>query len=226
MKTRVDTRWPRAFKRGAIALILIASANVGFAQSFNKRFTRGDAIRLTIWQPWQIGDTGKNQTIDINGDYLIDNNGYVFFPLIGDVNVLSHNARTLANDLKEKFGAYMQDPIVVVEPLIRVALLGAFRRPGTYLVQPDASFWSLVDIAGGPDDNSDLRRMFVERNGRVAKKDLLSGFENAHTLTELGIITGDQIFLPVRKRFRFRDAFDLLKFSVSLINLYFLISRF
>ena len=222
---RVDNRVPKWLSTGSIALILIMSANVSFAQNFNKRFSRGDAIRLTIWQPWQVGDTGKSQSIDINGDYLIDNRGYAFFPLIGDVNVLSHNARTLANDLKEKFGAYMQDPLVVVEPLIRVALLGAFRRPGTYLIPPDASFWSLVDIAGGPDDNSDLRRMFIERGGHVEKKNLLSGFENAHTLSELGIITGDQIFLPERKRFRFRDAFDILKFSVSLINLYILVTR-
>ncbi len=221
----IDQGWLKRYYLVGLVLVSVLVCNTGFAQSFNKRFARGDALRLTIWQPWQVGAAGKNQTLDINGDYLIDSRGYVFFPLIGDVNVLSHNVRTLATDLKEKFSAYMQDPVVVVEPLIRVTLLGAFRRPGTYLVEPDGSFWHLVDIAGGPGDNSDLGRMFIERAGQVIKKNLLSGFENAHTLEELGILTGDQIFLPERKRFRFRDAFDLLRFSVSLINLYFLITR-
>ncbi len=195
-------------------------------QSFNKRFNKGDALRLTIWQPWEVGASGKNQSFDVNGDYLIDNRGFAFFPLIGDVNVLSHNARTLSAELQEKFGAYMQDPIVVVEPLIRIALLGAFRKPGTYLTPPDESFWSLVDLAGGPADNSDLRKMYIERGGQVTKRDLLSGFEKAYTLRELGVQTGDQIFLPERKRFRFRDAFDIVRFTFSLINLYFLITKF
>ncbi|MFQ5648761.1 MAG: polysaccharide biosynthesis/export family protein [bacterium] len=207
-----------------ILLLLFAAEVAAGPQTMNKRFNRGDALRLVIWQPWQIGN-GKGQNIDLNGDYLIDNRGYVFFPLIGDVKVIGHNPRTVAEELKEKFSAYMQEPIIIVEPLIRVTLLGAFRRPGTYLVQPDASLWALVDLAEGPDDNSDLRKMYIERSGRLIKKSLLSGFERAYTLQELDIRSGDQILLPERKRFRVRDAFEILRFGVTLLNVYFLISR-
>lgn len=205
-------------------LFLALMAKPAASQSPVKRFSKGDALRLTIWQPWQIGD-GKSQGIDINGDYLIDNRGYVFFPLIGEIQVITHNPKTLSQELQEKLSAYMQEPIVIVDPLIRVTLLGAFRRPGTYLIKPDASLWELVDLAEGPDDNSDLKKMYVERAGREIRKSLLSGFERAYTLQELDIRSGDQILLPERKSFTVKDAFEILRFGVTLLNVYFLVDR-
>ncbi len=209
-----------------LCLLLLPSSRhlMSSPQSFSKRFNRGDAIRLTIWQPWQVGDK-KDSGLDIDGDYLIDSGGFVFLPLIGEIKVVSHNTKTLAAELTEKFNAYIQDPIIIVEPLIRVALLGAFRRPGTYLIPPDASLWALVDKAGGPDDDSNLRKMFIERSGRTIRKDLLGGFEKAFTLQELGIRTGDQLILPVRKQFRMKDAFEILRFGLSLLNLYLVITK-
>lgn len=197
---------------------------VAAPQASTRRFSKGDALRLTIWQPWQSSDRNSDG-FDASGDYLIDNRGMVFFPLIGEVRVTNHNTGTLATELTEKFGTYIQDPVIVVEPLIRVALLGAFRRPGTYLVQPNASFWELVALAGGPDDDSDLKKMFIERSGKAIKKNLLRGFENAFTLEELGIQTGDQILLPGRSSFTIRDAFEIIRFAINLLSLYFLIQK-
>lgn len=209
---------------GMLAVFVLLLSSSAFAQSSSKRFSKGDALRLTIWQPWRVGDN-KNSTLDINGDYLIDSRGYVFLPLIGDVNILSHSVRTLTEELKEKFSAYIQDPIVIVEPLIRVAMLGDFKRAGTYLVPPDASLWQLVDLAGGPGENSNLKRMYVERSGKIVKENLLGGFERAFTLRELGIRSGDQVFLPIRKRFGVKQAFEVLRFGISLLNLYVVITR-
>lgn len=207
-----------------VAALAWSSSAPVFGQSYSKRFNKGDALRLTIWQPYQVGDQ-KNKTLDMNGDYLIDSRGYVFFPLIGDVNVLSHSVRTLSEALKEKFIAYIQDPVVIVEPLIRVAMLGAFRRPGTYLVPPDASLWQLVDLAGGPGDNSNLKKMYVERGGKIVKENLLGGFERAFTLYELGVRSGDQLLLPRRSQFGVKQAFEILRFALSLLNLYLVITR-
>ncbi len=226
----------RAFNHGwlkpalAAAVLLQAAA---FAQAqkpyangrSSQTFRRGDAIRLTVWQPWRLGD-GKNPGLDLNGQYPIDSRGYVFFPLVGEVKVVGHSPTTLADVLKEKFSPYLQEPVILVEPLIRVAIVGSLHRPGTYLVDPKASFWQLVDLAGGPTDNSNLEKMFVTRGGKTIKKKLLSGFENAYSLEELGINSGDQIHVPERRRFRVRDALEAVRFVVSIANLYFLIKRF
>jgi len=187
-------------------------------------FRKGDALRLTIWQPWGITDN-KNQHVDLNGDYIIDSRGYVSIPLIGEVKVIGHNAKTLAEVIGEKSSQYMQDPIVIAEPLIRVTMLGAFIKPGTYLIPPDASLWELVDLAGGPTDDSNLNKMQIERGGETVKKKLLSSFERAYSIQEIGIKSGDQIIVPTRNRFGVRDALDILYFGITMLNLYILIER-
>lgn len=199
----------------------VASAQ---SQRFGQRLIPGDGIRLTIWQPWQIGEK-NNQSFDLNGDYLIDNRGYIFLPVIGEVKVTSHTKLTLEKELKDKLGVYMQDPIVVVKPLIRVAMLGAFARPGTYLVPPDASFWELVDLAGGFDDNANYAKMKIARGGKIVRDKLLKSFEKAYSLQEIGIKTGDQILVPVYSGFGTKDVLEILRFAISLLNLYIVITR-
>ncbi len=139
--------------------------------------------------------------------------------------MVGHSTQSLADDLREKLSVYLQEPIIVVEPLIRVTMMGAFRRPGTYLISPDASFWELVNLAGGPDDNANLKKMVVERGGKVVKKNILGGFERAYTLQEMNIFSGDQVFVPIKKEFRVRDAFEIVRFGITLINLYLLIQN-
>lgn len=187
-------------------------------------FQRGDALRLTIWQPYRVAN-GQRTNLEINGDYSIDSRGYAFFPLIGEVKVVGHNPESLARLLREEFSPYFQDHMVVVKPLIRVSMQGAFNRPGTYLAEPDASLWELVDLAGGPSENSDLKGMVVERGGEVVIKNLLGSFERGYSLQEIGIQSGDQILLPNRGGFRVRDAFEILRFGISILQLYILIER-
>jgi protein involved in polysaccharide export with SLBB domain len=208
----------------ALSVFLILSSGHAHAQLSSLTFKKGDGLRLTIWQPYRIGDS-KTPSIDINGEYIIDSRGAVFFPIIGEVRVVGHSTQSLADELKEKLSVYLQEPIVVVEPLIRVTMMGAFRRPGTYLISPDASFWELVNLAGGPDDNANLKKMVVERGGKVVKKNILGGFERAYTLQEMNIFSGDQVFVPIKKEFRVRDAFEIVRFGITLINLYLLIQN-
>lgn len=208
----------------ALALCLLAGNSRAQSQLSSQSFKKGDALRLTIWQPYRVSD-GKGQSMDINGEYLIDSRGAVFFPIIGEVRVVGHTTTSLANELKEKLSPFFQDPVVVVEPLIRLTVIGAFRRPGTYLISPEASFWELINLAGGPDDNSNLKKMVVERGGKVVKKNILSGFEKAYSLQEMGIYSGDQVFAPQKKEFKMKDAFEIVRFGISLLNLYLIITR-
>jgi protein involved in polysaccharide export with SLBB domain len=229
MDTVHDQGWLRVCLRWLVIVQVVLIFAVGYANSepqrFARRFIKGDALRLTIWQPWSVGDDRTRATFDFNDDYTIDNRGYAFFPLIGEVKIIGHNTTTLADELKEKFGIYLQEPIVVVEPLIRVALLGSFNRPGTYLIQPDASLWELVDLAGGPAADANLKKIRVDRSGQKVKKELLQSLQGAYSLQEIGIISGDQVHLPAQRSISIRDVTSILSLLVSTLNLYLLIER-
>jgi polysaccharide export outer membrane protein len=205
-------------------LVVIPGFGVTSPQGRYLTFMKGDAIRLTIWQPWRLAD-GKAQISNLNGDYPIDSRGYTLLPLIGEVKVVGHNIKSLTTLLKEKYSPYIQDPYIVVTPLIRVTMQGAVNRPGAYLIPPSASLWELVDLAGGPSEKSNIRRMYVERSGRIANKNLLGSFEKGYSLQEIGINSGDQILVPSRNPFGWRDVLSLVSFGLSIAVVYFQITK-
>jgi protein involved in polysaccharide export with SLBB domain len=204
--------------------VLIAACVFGISDnplSAQNAFVSGDGLRLTIWQPWKA-DIEKTGGLEFNGDYLIDSRGYVAFPLIGDIRVVTQTRETLSAELQEKFGVYFRDPVIIVDPLIRVTLLGAFRKPGTYLIKPDASLWELVALAEGPSADSNMKKMRQERGGNTVKKDMLSGFENSYSLQEMGVRTGDQIYVPEKTK---GIGLQLLQLATSVATLVYLVSR-
>jgi len=190
-----------------------------YGQSLLTSFKPGDAIRLQIWQPWRIAE-GKAEILDLNGDYAVNSQGYTMLPLIGEIKVVGLNQQTLAARLKKKYSPFIKDPYIMVTPLIRVTLQGSVNRPGAYLIPPTASLWELVEMATGPSQNAELKKMRSERGGRVVSKNLLRSFEKGYSLQEIGILSGDQIIVPGRTFFTYKDVLDLLSFGMSVLVVY------
>jgi polysaccharide export outer membrane protein len=180
---------------------------------------------LTVWElRWDRDGQGLN--LDFNDIYPIDDEGKIQVPVIGEVKVIGYNVRTLADRLRELLTPYFAEPpVVVVEPLIRVTVMGAFNRPGSYLISARRSLWDLVDLAGGPAENANLLKLRVQRSGQVVKDNLLGGYEKGVSLRELGIQSGDQVLMPPRSSFTARDFMDYARFGISLAILYLQIKR-
>jgi len=206
-------------------LQMVTDSNMLYAQSRFQTFAKGDAIRIKVWQPWQMAE-GQAGIEDLNGDYSIDNQGNIFLPLISEVKVVGHNIESLSNLIKEKLSPFLKDPFVSIEPLIRITVQGAVNRPGAYLIPPTASLWEMIETAGGPSEKSNLKEMFTERGGRVAIKNLLKSFENGYSLQDIGIRTGDQIVVPSKNPFTYRDVLSFVTFGMNIAVLYIQISRY
>jgi polysaccharide biosynthesis/export protein len=179
-------------------------------------FQPGDAVRIQIWELYQEAQTNLN----LSGDYPIDPEGYIIMPLMGEIKVRGLTVYELAQTLQEKLKSYLRNPYVLVRPLIRLTMQGAFNRPGSYLVDPASSFWTLVAQAGGPSANCDLKGMSVERGGQVVIKKLLDSFERGNSLEEMGIESGDQIIAPSRSNIDFGMLVAIINLMASVVLLY------
>jgi len=182
-------------------------------------FQIGDGVRIRIWQIWEVGST-RGSNIELSGDYSIDGKGYIDLPIVGKVKVTGLRPEQVAELLKSKYSAYLREPVIIVRPLIRVTMQGAFNRPGSYRIDPESSLWELVALAGGPNQTCDLRKMRVERGGKVVIKNLLKSFEKGYSLRDIGIRSGDQILAPNRSRFTIRTLMGYLSFAMSAALLY------
>lgn len=202
-----------------IGIQIICNTTTLYSQNRFLTFAKGDAIRIKVWQPWRMAE-GNAGIEDLNGDYAIDNQGNILLPLISEVKVVGHSIQSLSDLIKEKLIPFLKDPFVLITPLIRVTVQGAINRPGAYLIPPTASLWEMIETAGGPTEKSQLKNMFTERGGRVAIKNLLRSFESGYSLQDIGIRTGDQIIVPSKSQFSYRDVLGFITFGMNVTLLY------
>ncbi len=204
-----------------ITLILSKAALAGFGEKSNE-FYPGDAVQIYYVDIYKSSERGA---LNISGEYTIDSRGYIVLPLIGPVKVVGHNRYTLAEELAEKYKPFAEKPYIAITPLMRVAVMGPFYRPGAYRISPESSLWQLIEMAGGPRENIDLTSISVVRNDEVVIEDLLASFEKGYSLEDIGVKSGDQIVATVRRNFGLNQLFDYLRFGMSILSLYVLILR-
>lgn len=68
-------------------------------------------------------------------DYIIDKNGEIDFPVLGEVKIVGLSPEEAKSLLKNKLSSYLKDPIINIRlKNFSVTVLGEVNRPGTYPV--------------------------------------------------------------------------------------------
>ena len=209
-------------KRSFYFFMIFITAFIFFAnlhaQEFKEeKLAAGDAIQIQIWQ---LSDRSQNLIKNLNGEYTIDGYGYITLPMVGLLKVKGETPPEIARNLKEKYADYLDEPFIIIRPLIRVVLLGEFIRPGAYRIDPKESLWRLIEMSGGPTSKCDLNKLTIIRGGKPVIRNLLKSFEKGYSLKEIGVQSGDQILGPIRKNFSYRTIIEYANFAVSFALLY------
>ncbi len=194
----------------ACACILIGAFNIfgqgaGMQKSSEENqypFKKGDAFRIVVFP-----DTAHF----LNGVYHIDDSGKVFLPVIGTMKVSSITEKNLTLLLDTIYLPYLRYPNVLVQPLVRVSLLGGFIKPGLFYVSPRASLWDAIELAGGTIREDGIKKIKWARDGSIVKKDLLTDFQAGTSLSSMGFRSGDQIFVTHVPK---RDSWEIFREEV------------
>jgi protein involved in polysaccharide export with SLBB domain len=136
------------------------------------------------------------------------------------MNVIGMTPERFTAILREELAPFTSDPIIMVVPLIRVTLMGEFRRPGSYRTDPSNALWGLIEEAGGPGAECNFRKMRLMRGDKTVVQSLLESWEKGWSLSEIGVRTGDIIYAPAKPRITFRDFVYYFQFVVSILSLY------
>jgi protein involved in polysaccharide export with SLBB domain len=157
----------------------------------------GDVIKVHVW--------GHDE---LSGEFPIDENYDMLYPLIGAINVRTMSVTQLRERLNTDLGQLFQRPFLTLTPLFRVAVLGEVVKPGLYSVDPTMTVFDLLALAGGPLRTANQRKLQLIRGGENIRVSLDPAAIARSTLRELGVRSGDQLVLP-RSAFT-RDDFGLL----------------
>lgn len=99
--------------------------------------------------------------------------------------------------VRGEIAKYIRDPVVYVEPLMRVAVLGEVSSPGYYVVPADAPLPDVVMLAGGPTSNAALNKTEVRRTGTVirTREDMEQALAAGTSLDQMNLHSGDEIII-------------------------------
>jgi protein involved in polysaccharide export with SLBB domain len=157
----------------------------------------GDVIRLQVW--------GHEE---MSGEFPVDENYNVVFPLIGSINVQHVTVGQLRDHLNTSLGQLFQRPFFTLTPMFRVAVLGEVMKPGLYSVDPTLTVVDLLALAGGPTRQANQKKLQLIRGGRAVPVPLDPSSIARSTLRELGVHSGDQLVMP--RAFLTRDDLGLI----------------
>jgi polysaccharide export outer membrane protein len=153
----------------------------------------GDVVRILVWgHP------------ELSGEFPIDENYDLLYPLIGPINVRNLSVTGLRERLNTDLSQLFQRPFIAVTPLFRVAVLGEVLKPGLLSADPTLTIFDLIALAGGPTRDANQNKLQLIRGGQNIRLSLDPAAIARSTLQELGVHSGDQVVVP-RKSLTFQD---------------------
>src|SRR5258705_13425427 len=102
-------------------------------------FQTGDRIVIRVEGEPQLTDT-----------FVVSNGPQLDLPQVGTVSLQGGLRSELKGRLQTHFAKFLRDPVVQVQPLIRLLVDGEIARPGFYAAAPQQPLADVISQAGGP----------------------------------------------------------------------------
>jgi polysaccharide export outer membrane protein len=164
-----------------------ASAQASRPPSSGGALRTGDRILLAV-----EGEPALSDTFTVRPGPEID------LPSLGAIQLEGVTRDDLQQDMTRKLSRFIKNPVVHARALVRVAVLGEVNRPGFYSVPTDAMFADVINAAGGPTHDADMKKLHVDRIGVVMDQGppMQRALASGATLAQRDVESGDEIILP------------------------------
>ncbi|MBK8946963.1 MAG: polysaccharide biosynthesis/export family protein [Ignavibacteriae bacterium] len=179
-------------KKFKIAMFLmILSLNI-----LGQNLKPGDGIRVNFY----------NISEQISGDYFIQDNGKIHLPYLGLINSVDCEFNDLRTEIINKYSEIYKNPELSIQPLHRVDILGEVGKPGVYYLTGFETISDLLSLAGGETSDSNIDELSIIRNDSQIEIDLEKFLEGKNNLADIGLESGDKVYVPRKWLVGVRDA--------------------
>lgn len=145
------------------ALSLAPNGGGGGTNSADYRLGPNDRTRIIVFgQP------------NLTGEFSLDGNGVLAFPLIGNIDANGMTPRELQTAIAKKLDPeYMRNPSVSVEVATHrpFYVVGEVQKPGSYPYVTDLTLLDAVATAGGQTYRANMSNFWIKRrvNGQIVR---------------------------------------------------------
>jgi len=165
---------------------------------------QGDVIALAV--------AGE---VDWTTDFVVTVHRTLELPTLPPITVAGVLYSELESHMTTELGKYLRDPRVRAVATKRIAVLGAVGQPGFLAVPGSMVVADLVTLAGGPSGAAQLDKAEFRRLGDSLGFDDGPIAFQAYSLDELGIRSGDELFIPAARNTSFWQDFRVILFGIS-----------
>lgn len=187
---------------GLLMMFLITS------QAVSQSMSPGDGARVIIY----------NVADEISGDYFVQQNGALQLPYIGLVYIEGRSYQNIEKEIIHRYHDIYREPEITVQPLYRVNVLGEVNSPGVYYVTGIERLSDLLALAGGETEAANLSNLYVIRESVKLEIDAGEIFRDGSQLTDLGLKSGDNIYVPRKAMMSFRNASVLISAALLVVT--------
>ena len=139
--------------------------------------------------------------IDIDYRAVVDRNGAINIPRVGNINVSGIRYQELEGYLKNAIGRVFRnfELNVTLGQLrsVQVFVVGQARRPGNYTVSSLSTLVNALFASGGPSETGSMRRIQLKRGASVITEfDLYDLLQKGDKTKDARLLPGDVIYIP------------------------------
>lgn len=182
-----------------LAVMLLASAVWSLvAGAAEYTLGVGDVLRITVWGH-----------ADLATEVAIRPDGYLTFPLVGDLWAVDKTPRQISSELQNMLAEFIVNPQVTVIVsqfrTLHVQVLGEVKESGYYQLKAGARLADVLALAGGPTATADLSSVTVTRyvldeggqeHSRVLQVDVNQFLQGGDLAANPLLESGDMIYVP------------------------------
>jgi polysaccharide export outer membrane protein len=169
----------------------------------------GDGVRITFF----------NISESISGDYYVQQDGNIQLPYIGLILGTKRQFEEIKLEIISKYDLIYRDPELTVQPLYKVNILGEVRTPGIYYVTGVEKLVDLIALAGGETSDADIDNLYIIRQEQEIKIDAERIIKEGNQLNDIGLRSGDRIYVPRRWWVSARNAGIIISAAALLVTI-------
>lgn len=163
-----------------------------------------DRLQITVWEHPELNDPGGEKIMPELAGKVVDDNGDLYYPYVGDVHVggktVSEVRALLTRELSRYFRKVKLDIRVLSFQSHRTAVVGEVKTPGIQAMnETPMTVSEAISRAGGVTEYADLSNVALARDGKLYKIDVLSLYEKGGSTQNLLLKDGDVLNIPNNK---------------------------
>lgn len=151
--------WIPSFRGACICLVMVATVigpawpqETGDAPPV--RLRPGDAVRIEVKADPSMG-----------GQFGVSQGGDMLVPGLGILRVADRPFAEVRRELYRRYEAELLDPVLLITPMVRVAVMGEVRQPGVFPVEPTHTVGDVLATVGGLTPRADRGEIRLIRDG-------------------------------------------------------------